>query len=328
MRKFHPGSRAQQLHIRCMLICNSDGATGGCIGASGGSETDWKAEFSVYDFVWAGSCICHETVVHQGSRSQRPRRAQLNGPLRCSLVSLQALLRNAQPRWVPFQTSAKESAVLYADAFFELGDKSYGLSNEPPESWFSTSSRRYKNGWGFVVRRGSVVRFAHGTVPADVLGLFTSRRVFIYCLEFGDFRASHCGSDCSDLLPTLIGFCDNTAGRSALVRGYGRDATINNLLACSGRWPNFLGGSLTSSGGQDLADAVRRRRLGQGNTIGTDFQHDAQQLMLRSRGLDFRRFEAQAQKIALLTKETNTAGGTGFGVRAPNVIHEVNKQNE
>ncbi|CAE6912084.1 DSK2B [Symbiodinium sp. CCMP2592] len=157
--------------------------------------------------------------------------AQLNGPLRCSLVSLKSLLQHAQPRWVPFNPESHASAVLYADAFFELGDRKFGLSDEPPDSWFSTSSRRYKNGWGFVVRSGSTTRFASGTVPSDVLCLFTSRRAYIYCLEiFGQVIAA---LTCRDILPQCwIGFCDNTAGKAALVRGYGRDANINNLLAC------------------------------------------------------------------------------------------------
>ena len=157
--------------------------------------------------------------------------SQLNQPLRCALRSLQTLLKDPSPRWIPFEPTSQSSAVLYADAFFELGDKAFGLSDEPPEAWFSTSFRRYRNGWGFVVRSNSTIRFAHGTVPHDVLALFTSRRAYIYCLEImGQILAS---VTCIDVLPAVwVGFCDNTAGRSALVRGYGRDASINNLLAC------------------------------------------------------------------------------------------------
>ena len=109
--------------------------------------------------------------------------SQLNQHLRCALRSLQTLLRNPSPRWIPFEPASQSSAVLYADAFFELGDKSFGLSDEPPENWYSTSFRRYGNGWGFVVRSRSSTRFAHGSVPHDVLALFTSRRAYIYCLE-------------------------------------------------------------------------------------------------------------------------------------------------
>ena len=157
--------------------------------------------------------------------------SQLNQPLRSALRSLQTLLRDPSPRWIPFEPASQSSAVLYADAFFELGDTSFGLSDEPPESWFSTSFRRYRNGWGFVVRHSSTIRFAHGCVPHDVLAMFTSRRAYIYCLEImGQILAA---VTCHDILPAVwVGFCDNTAGRSALVRGYGRDASINNLLAC------------------------------------------------------------------------------------------------
>ena len=136
------------------------------------------------------------------------------------------------------------SAVLYADAFFELGDKSFGLSDEPPESWFSTSSRCYKNGWGFVVRRGEVVRFAHGAIPADVLGLFTSRRAFIYCLEI--FGLAIAAVTCSDLLPTCwIGFCDSTAG---WCRGMAAMLPSTTCWPVSGASPNCLGGSRILSG--------------------------------------------------------------------------------
>ena len=62
------------------------------------------------------------------------------------------------------------------------------------------------------------VRFAHGAV----LSLFTSRRAFIDFLEIvGQIIAA---LTCHDVLPTCwIGFCDNMAGKAALVRGYGRD---------------------------------------------------------------------------------------------------------
>ena len=155
----------------------------------------------------------------------------LNGPLRCSLRSLKMLLTSIEPRWIPFQGQMTASATVYADAFFELGDKHYGLSDEPPEKWASGCCRRYTNGWGFVVRAAGRVRYAHGFVPADVLALFTSRRAFIYCLEiFGQILAA---VTCHDILPTCwLGFCEDTAGKAALTRGYGRDEQINNLLAC------------------------------------------------------------------------------------------------
>ena len=104
----------------------------------------------------------------------------LNQPLRCALMSLQTLLRHSVPRWVPFQPTCSRPSVLYADAFFELGDQSFGLSDSPPARWQANSSSRYTNGFGFVVRSGSEVRFAHGSLPADLLALFTSRRAYIY----------------------------------------------------------------------------------------------------------------------------------------------------
>ena len=157
----------------------------------------------------------------------------LNQPLRCALMSLQTLLQHSVPRWVPFQPTCSRPSVLYADAFFELGDQSFGLSDSPPERWQANSSSRYRNGFGFAVRSGSEVRFAHGSIPTDLLALFTSRRayIYIYCLEiFGQVIAA---ITCRDMLSdNWIGFCDNMAGKAALIRGYGRDSTVNNLLAC------------------------------------------------------------------------------------------------
>ena len=129
----------------------------------------------------------------------------LNETLRCALVSLQSLLQHSVPRWIPFQCNCSRPAVLYADAFFELGDQSFGLSDSPPEQWHANNSCRYKNGFGFVVRSGSQVRFAHSSVPADVLALFTSRRAYIYCLEiFGQVIAA---ITCRDMLSDAwIGF--------------------------------------------------------------------------------------------------------------------------
>ena len=62
------------------------------------------------------------------------RNFSLNGLLRCSLRSLQMLLRSAEPRWMPFHGEAQESAVVYADACFELGDQAFGLSDDPRAS--------------------------------------------------------------------------------------------------------------------------------------------------------------------------------------------------
>ncbi|CAE7663318.1 rlmN1 [Symbiodinium sp. CCMP2592] len=156
---------------------------------------------------------------------------RLNSALRCSLKFLIKLLEASKPKWIPFCPTPDDHSVLYADAFFELGDSSFGLSDEPPQHWNNRSSCMYRNGWGFVVRTPHGVRYGAGRVPAEVLSRFTSRKAFIYSLEI--FAQIVAAITCQDVLsPFWLGFCDNQAGRSALERGYGREDSINNLIAC------------------------------------------------------------------------------------------------
>lgn len=87
-----------------------------------------------------------------------------------------------------------------------------------------------KNGWGVVARLQDGAIFASGEVPVELRHSFCARRAYIYFLEIyaqvlsAIFLRRRLGS-------MWISFIDSTAGHSALLRGYGRDASINRLIA-------------------------------------------------------------------------------------------------
>ena len=68
-----------------------------------------------------------------------------------------------------------------------------------------------------------------GETPPDILGLFASRGAFIYFLEA--WAQIIPALACLHLLgDRYIAFCDNEAAKHALIKGYGNDIPINNLL--------------------------------------------------------------------------------------------------
>lgn len=88
----------------------------------------------------------------------------------------------------------------------------------------------YINGWGYVATIQGVTYFSHGVVPAAVIKAFCSRRAYIYFLEI----AAHLLAvvDLHHLLPQhFLAFIDNRPGQTALLKGYGRDESINHVLA-------------------------------------------------------------------------------------------------
>ena len=157
----------------------------------------------------------------------------LNSGLRAALRSLRLWLSAPKDRTIPLQCSSTP-AVLYTDAFYEAGTPLV------PHSRWRHPKRRHentspsKNGWGFVARIGERVLFAHGTVPAKLVKQFGKRKAFIYALEI--CAQLICFVCLQHHLPTLVvSFCDNTAGLSALLKGYGKDERINGLLLVTWR---------------------------------------------------------------------------------------------
>eukprot|EP00435_Cladocopium_sp_Y103_P030116 s227_g7.t1 len=154
--------------------------------------------------------------------------SRLSFALRDALTCLRALLSHCQPKWVPF-VAPTQQVVLYTDAFFELGDRKLSPS-EAPLQWSPSGHKNLVNGWGLVARLGSGVVYALGSLPSTLLLKYCTRRAFIYFLEIAAqiiavvFLRRH--------LPTYwVSFIDNLAGKAALLKGFGRDLTVNRLLA-------------------------------------------------------------------------------------------------
>ena len=93
---------------------------------------------------------------------------------------------------------------------------------------------RLPNGWGAVVFlpacTGQSAFTLRGCIPDYVVKKFCSRRAFIYFLE--------AWAQCAPLwcfAPFIngpyISFCDNEAACHALIKGYGKDCSINSIIS-------------------------------------------------------------------------------------------------
>ena len=96
----------------------------------------------------------------------------------------------------------------------------------------------YTNGWGFVVRTPHGCYYRCGRIPARVLKAYCHRKAFIYMLEITAHLAAM--TILQTVMPSLvISFCDNRAGLSALLRGFGKDPAINRTLTLAWRLVHF-----------------------------------------------------------------------------------------
>ena len=210
-----------------------------------------------------GRALTYPLYARAQGHGQDPDHDRLNTPLRETLHTLQYVLRDLQPRIVPLKTVTSK-AVLYTDAFFALGDRSFRPSDKDiPTSWNPQHTRFLHNGWGFVLSTGPSVFAAHGVAPAKLIDRFCSRRAFIYFLELLAPTIAMC-LFASQVDPYLIAFVDNTASLAALNKGYGRDISVNRMLAflwCliarSGLYPHFTW--VQSS--HNISDSVSRHDL-------------------------------------------------------------------
>ena len=131
------------------------------------------------------------------------------------------LLATMRPRFVPFAAQGI-TAVIYTDAYFHLGDVLW----KPTDPGTALHS---PNGWGFIMRIGTVVTYGHGSVSSALLKRFTSRRAYIYFLEiYAQLLAF--AAHARALPPFWVSWIDNLAGLSALEKGFGRDQHVNHLL--------------------------------------------------------------------------------------------------
>ena len=160
-----------------------------------------------------------------GDRSGHDLPHALWAGLRC----LVAILQNVSPPFMPFQPPIFMPSVK-TDAFFELGDQKLSPhADAVPEVWPMKRCHLFNNGWGLVIRPRDRVVYAFDRVPPHILRLFCSCRAFIFFLEV--FAQVVSIVFFRDVLGKFwIAWIDNTAGRNALHRGFGRDPVINNLL--------------------------------------------------------------------------------------------------
>ena len=108
---------------------------------------------------------------------------QLNQGLRSAMTTLISLLRQARPRRIPLHPQKGCASIVYADAYFKLGERLWKVGHASPKHWTRQATTELENGWGFLVKTGDVVSAAHGRVPAEIIRLFSSRKAYIFFLE-------------------------------------------------------------------------------------------------------------------------------------------------
>ena len=100
-----------------------------------------------------------------GSAALRPIHARANTP---ALVATKQILASLTPRFVPF-VQPTLNAVIYTDAFFEMGERIWKLSDpDIPTNISFKKCCSSRNGWGFVVRIGTHVTYGHGSVSSGL----------------------------------------------------------------------------------------------------------------------------------------------------------------
>jgi len=149
------------------------------------------------------------------------------------------ILDDPRPRWRPMMgTPSNNRPVIYADAFFLLGEKkTRSWPNDVP--WEPKTVSATKNGWGCVIipdqsrpHEGVMIR---GEIPADVVAAYCSSKAYIYFLEA-----------LAQIIPVVIrpdliqreyiAYIDNEAAKHALVKGYGSVKEVNNLVSAFWRF--------------------------------------------------------------------------------------------
>ncbi|OLQ00255.1 hypothetical protein AK812_SmicGene17093 [Symbiodinium microadriaticum] len=119
--------------------------------------------------------------------------------------------------------------VLYADAFFLDGD----LRKKPGHLAAGEAvpkAARWQNGWGYVLLLDGHVFYDYGVIRPEHLAPFAARKAFIYVLEIVA-QVLPLVTFARRLSPFWIAFIDNVAGQFALMKGYGKDPSVNGILA-------------------------------------------------------------------------------------------------
>ncbi|CAE7654513.1 Dnmt3b [Symbiodinium sp. CCMP2592] len=163
---------------------------------------------------------------HGGARQD----IALNQGLRSAITVLLSVLQRAKPRCIPLRPASRRTSVVYADAFFKLGDRLWKAGHAEVRHWTRSRVSSLQNGWGFLAKAGAVVTAGHGDVPAAVVELFGTRKAYIFFLEV-NAQILALLANRRFLDSFWVCFIDNRAGKAALVKGFSGDPSINNLLA-------------------------------------------------------------------------------------------------
>ena len=108
---------------------------------------------------------------------------KLSVGLKSAIAFLKHCFQHSPPRTVNFEDGSSRS-VIYADAFFQLGDQLFKIKDaDSAPDWGNSNPSAFLNGWGFVARVGDKVLYASGFVPFWFARHFASRRAYIYMLE-------------------------------------------------------------------------------------------------------------------------------------------------
>ena len=166
---------------------------------------------------------------------------KLTFALRASMETIRHILLHTPPKQIPMSLQPPPTPpVIYTDAFFEMGDRRFRPGDiDIPEEWDPAKTPHLHNGWGaiFFPQDPSLPQAftLHGEIPSALLHHYCQRKAFIYFLEAWALIITTITFQ--SMLRTqrhphghYIAFIDNEAAKFALIKGYGRDPAINNML--------------------------------------------------------------------------------------------------
>jgi len=194
---------------------------------------------------------------------------RLTQGLRCSMKALCNLLESEVPRQISLTCDDKVKSIVYADAFFRLGDTKW-KATDIPRSVLDYPDELLQNGWGCVLVNEHETQFMEGQFPPHLLRKFCNRKAFIYFLEIW-----------AQILPMIVwwrqldqyvlSFVDNEASKHALTKGYGNEPAVDNLIGaywsmCSNKkkspWFERVSSKANISDDVSRGDFTRATRLG------------------------------------------------------------------
>ena len=162
---------------------------------------------------------------------------QLTNALEVAIRTIISLLATVKPRTVSCD-GARQGDVIYADAFFQMGDDMKAVHQATLEPGYDPKTltvNKFRNGWGAVWMPAgdtSVAGLAiRGEVPPNMLQRFATNKAYIYFLEaFAQIITAFFFCTVMDDLATM--FIDNEAAKHAIIKGYCRERAMCNLLGC------------------------------------------------------------------------------------------------